>query len=132
MEFCEALKMLRSELGLTLDELATKIGSTKQALSRYERGECVPDLDVVQRWEERLEAPSGVLTCSNRIPRGFLESYPNSLIDAYTAWQAAEWANMMDGWVPAEGDTAELLQLWRKVNSDFQQAVLNLLRAHLR
>lgn len=132
MKFCDALKLLRTELNLTLEELAAKTGSTKQALSRYERGERIPDLDVVQEWEKRLELPYGVLTCCDKTPQGFLSSYPNSLIDAYTAWQAAEWAGLIDGWLPDFGDSGELLQLWRKADTDFQQAVLALLRAHVR
>jgi transcriptional regulator with XRE-family HTH domain len=132
MKFNDALKLLRSELGLTLEELAEKIDSTKQALSRYERGESAPDVDVVQEWEKKLQLPFGTLTCSDRIPQGFLDSYPDSLIDAYSAWQAAEWANIVDGWNPAFGDTGDLLQLWRKADADFQQAVLALLRAHVR
>jgi len=132
MKFCDALKLLRAELNLTLDELALKTGSPLASLSRYERGNSVPDVDVVQEWEKKLQLPFGTLTCSDRIPQGFLDSYPDSLIDAYSAWQAAEWANIVDGWNPAFGDTGDLLQLWRKADADFQQAVLALLRAHVR
>ena len=132
MKFCDALRLLRAELNLTLEEMAMKVGSTKQALSRYERGERIPDLDVVQEWEKKLELPHGVLSCSDKIPQGFLDSYPGSLIEAYSAWQAAEWANIVDGWNPAFGATGELLQLWRRCDSNFQKALLDLLRAHLR
>lgn len=132
MKFCEALKLLRTELSLTQDELAGKLGTTKQVLSRYETDARVPTLDVVQEWERLLDVPAGVLTSCAEIPQGFLESYPGSLTAAYAAWQAAVWASMMDGWNPAEGATAELLQLWRRTDPMFQRALLNLLRAHLR
>ena len=132
MKFCDALRLLRAELNLTLEEMAMKVGSTKQALSRYERGESVPDVDVVQEWERKLDLPHGVLTCSDKIPQGFLDSYPGSLIASYSAWQAAEWSGLIDGWSPAFNDTGELIQLWKRCDSDFQQALLSLLRAHLR
>ena len=36
MEFGDILKQIRRELGLSQDELAALLGTTKQVLSRYE------------------------------------------------------------------------------------------------
>lgn len=45
--FPERLKTLRTEKGITLEELARKIGTTKTTLSRYENGERSPKLQLV-------------------------------------------------------------------------------------
>lgn len=45
--FPERLKELRTEKGITLEELAKNIGTTKTTLSRYENGERSPKLQLV-------------------------------------------------------------------------------------
>ncbi|WP_242328335.1 helix-turn-helix domain-containing protein [Enterococcus avium] len=45
--FRQRLKKLRSEKGMTLEELANLIGTTKTTLSRYENGERSPKLQLV-------------------------------------------------------------------------------------
>lgn len=45
--FPQRLKELRAEKGITLEELAKKIGTTKTTLSRYENGERSPKLQLV-------------------------------------------------------------------------------------
>lgn len=45
----EQLKALREGLGLTQQELAERVGVTKQALSAWERGEYEPTLDSLLR-----------------------------------------------------------------------------------
>ncbi|EMF0060208.1 helix-turn-helix domain-containing protein [Enterococcus hirae] len=45
--FPQRLKELRTEKGITLEELAKKIGTTKTTLSRYENGERSPKLQLV-------------------------------------------------------------------------------------
>ncbi len=39
------LKMFRTESGLTQEELAEKIGVSRQAVAKWERGESVPDVE---------------------------------------------------------------------------------------
>jgi len=40
--FCERLKALRSEMGITQSTVATEMGTTKQTVSRWERGDIEP------------------------------------------------------------------------------------------
>jgi AbrB family looped-hinge helix DNA binding protein len=39
------LKMFRTESGLTQEELAEKIGVSRQAVAKWERGESIPDVE---------------------------------------------------------------------------------------
>lgn len=47
--FAERIKELRKRLEMTQDEMATKIGITRQSLSLYEKGERIPDIVVLRR-----------------------------------------------------------------------------------
>ena len=46
---------LRTERGMSQDELADKIMVTRQAVSRWENGESFPDIGVLERLSEILE-----------------------------------------------------------------------------
>lgn len=50
MTFGQKLKAYREEKKLTLDELATMLGTTKQVLSRYERGERTPKITTAREY----------------------------------------------------------------------------------
>ena len=47
MEFGDILRQIRAERGLSQDELAALLGTTKQVISRYETKKRVPRLSVV-------------------------------------------------------------------------------------
>ncbi len=51
-EFGERLKALRDKQGLSLDELAVKVGSTKSLLWRYENGKSEPGLTALRKLTE--------------------------------------------------------------------------------
>ena len=53
-DFGTVLRRIRKERGLTLDEMAKLLGTTKQALSRYERGERTPKITVAAKFAELL------------------------------------------------------------------------------
>ena len=44
MEFGDILKQLRQERGLSQEELAARLGTTKQVISRYETKKRIPRL----------------------------------------------------------------------------------------
>ena len=57
MEFGDMLKTIRKERGLTQDELASILGTTKQVISRYETKQRVPRLSVVEDYAAKLCVP---------------------------------------------------------------------------
>ena len=62
MEFGDILKQLRKERGLSQDELAALLGTTKQVISRYETKQRVPRLSVVAEFARKLGLPLSALS----------------------------------------------------------------------
>ncbi len=54
MVFNESLIKRRKELGITQDELADKLGVSRQSISKWENGECMPDSDKLIRLSDVL------------------------------------------------------------------------------
>jgi len=52
--FGESLRHIRKSRGMTLEEMAKLLGSSKQALSRYERNERTPKITVAARIADTL------------------------------------------------------------------------------
>ena len=57
MSFGETLITLRKRQGLTQEELAAKLYVTRQAVSRWERGEVVPGIDMLKLIAVTLDEP---------------------------------------------------------------------------
>jgi transcriptional regulator with XRE-family HTH domain len=53
-DFGENMKTIREKRGMTLEEMASYLGTTKQALSRYERGERTPKITVAAKYAKML------------------------------------------------------------------------------
>ncbi|MBR5561444.1 MAG: helix-turn-helix domain-containing protein [Clostridia bacterium] len=68
MDFADILKRLRIERGLSQDEMAALLGTTKQVISRYETRQRVPRISVVERFAERLGVPLSFLTGEVAVP----------------------------------------------------------------
>ena len=62
MEFGDILKQLRQERGLSQEELATMLGTTKQVISRYETKKRIPRLSVVADYAQKLGVPLSALS----------------------------------------------------------------------
>ena len=60
--FGENLKSYRLEQGLTLEQLAEKLDTSKQVLSRYENNKRSPKLNIVLEYAARLGVPVSTLT----------------------------------------------------------------------
>lgn len=57
MEFGQVMRSIREKNGWTLEEMAKKLGTTKQALSKYERGERTPKITAAASFAEILGIP---------------------------------------------------------------------------
>jgi transcriptional regulator with XRE-family HTH domain len=57
IEFGKKMREIREDRKWTLEEMAEKLGTTKQALSKYERGERTPKITVAARFAEILGIP---------------------------------------------------------------------------
>ena len=55
------LHLRRKELGLSQEELAARLGTTKQVVSRYENGQRTPKVTVVEAFARRLGVPLAAL-----------------------------------------------------------------------
>ncbi len=54
MKFADKLKAVRAFFGLSQEELANRIGTTKQTISRYESGSREPNLRTARSYAEKL------------------------------------------------------------------------------
>lgn len=52
--FGERLRQIRKEMGETQDEFAARIGTSKQVLSRYENGQRIPKISLVEGYAKAL------------------------------------------------------------------------------
>ncbi len=52
MEFGKRIAQLRRQMGLTQEALAQKLGVTNQAVSKWESGQCCPDIELLPRLAE--------------------------------------------------------------------------------
>lgn len=57
ISFGKTMKEIREQHGWTLEEMAQKLNTTKQALSKYERGERTPKVTVAAKFADKLGIP---------------------------------------------------------------------------
>lgn len=62
MTFGEKLKAYREEKDMTLEDLAQLLGTTKQVLSRYERGERTPKITTARAYANAMGVDFAMLT----------------------------------------------------------------------
>ena len=65
MRFCEKLKLLREERSMSLSEFANLLGTSKQVISRYERGENTPKITTVAHYAKVLNVSLAYLMNEN-------------------------------------------------------------------
>lgn len=61
VSFGERLRAIRKEKGLSQDEFAALLGTSKQVLSRYEIGQRIPKITQVQQYAEKLNVSADYL-----------------------------------------------------------------------
>ena len=66
METKEILQHLRTEKGLSQDELAEKVFVTRQAVSRWENGETLPNTETLKRLSALFDVSINTLLGSPR------------------------------------------------------------------
>lgn len=78
MNFGEKLRALRDQRGWTQEQIASKLGTSKQVISRYENNQRSPKLSVALKYAEILGVSSNYFTdnedsisASGTIPPGF-------------------------------------------------------------
>lgn len=73
MDFGKTIKAIREKNDWTLEEMAQRLGTTKQALSKYERGERTPKVTVASKFAQILGISLAELT-------GEAEALPENII----------------------------------------------------
>ena len=113
MKFNEKLTILRQERGLNMTEFAKLLGTSKQVIARYEKGENTPKITTVAHYAEVL---------------GVSLQY---LINEDCTDKHGKKANSPDQIVLTEGEEL-LLKLFRQIPEENRALVLEMIRAAVR
>lgn len=116
MKFSEKLKLLREEREMTLSEFAKLLGTSKQVISRYERGENTPKITTVAHYAEVLNVSLAYLMNDN-------------VTDKAGATQADKKATPPITITEGEHD---LINLFRMLPEEAQKMYLEVLRSSLK
>lgn len=117
MKFCEKLKLLREEKNMSLTEFANLLGTSKQVISRYERGENTPKITTVAHYAKVLNVSLAYLMNDNVTDR--TEATPT------------DKTNSPEEMLLTEGEKA-LLDLFRMLPEEAQKMYLDVLRNSLK
>ena len=127
--FAETLKRIRRERGLSQDELAEKIGTSKQVISRYESGQRIPKISVAVQIAKALGVTLEELN-GQAVP---FEGQP---IAARTSGDGEAWQAMLErlrtGAVqgenqPISADEMEVVHLYRSLTEAQKRRVKSLI-----
>lgn len=118
MRFGEKLKLLREERDMSLSEFANLLGTSKQVISRYERGENTPKITTVAHFAKVLNVSLAYLMNDN-------------VTDREEPTPADKKTTTPEETKLAEGEKA-LLNLFRQVPEHKQQVVLEMIRLALK
>ena len=72
MDFGSRLRQIRKELGETQDQFAARIGTSKQVLSRYEKGQRIPKVSLLEKYAKSLNVSVDYLMGSGDQEDAFL------------------------------------------------------------
>ena len=118
MKFCQKLKLLREERNMSLSEFADLLGTSKQVISRYERGENTPKITTVSHYASVLNVSLAYLMNDNVTDRA--EFTPHN-----------KKATAPEDPKLSEGEKM-LLDLFRQVPESQQQLVLQMISVALK
>lgn len=114
MKFNEKLTVLRKERGMNMTEFAKLLGTSKQVINRYERGENTPKITTVAHYAEVLGVSLQYLINENCTDRK--ATTPDK-------------ANASDKLQLTEGEEL-LLNLFRQIPEDQQKVFLEMGRVY--
>ena len=117
MKFSEKLKLLRDERDMSLAEFADLLGTSKQVISRYERGENTPKITTVAHYAKVLNVSLAYLMNDN-------------VTDRTGALPANETKSPEEPKL-SEGERM-LLDLFRQVPQERQELVLQMIQVALK
>ena len=112
IKFGKALSTLRKEADMTQNEVADRLNLSRQAISKYERGESFPDISVLVMLAELFYIPLGQLIGYGNPTQGDYSVYEN------IARGNADISQIIS---LAEDDLAKILPM---LNSDSKEALL--------
>lgn len=118
MKFCEKLKLLREERNMTLAEFAKLLGTSKQVISRYERGENTPKITTVAHYADVLGVSLAYLM--------------NDTVTDRTATTPADTKTASSAVIKLTAGEKALLDLFRQIPESKQQVVLEMIRLALK
>lgn len=132
MKFCKKLKLLREERNMNMTEFATLLGTSKQVISRYERGENTPKITTVAHYAKILNVSLEYLTNDNIDDRN-----GNNKINTPEKQQLSEGEkNWLELYHRLSNETRKVLitslDSFDTLNADQQQLALELIRVALR
>lgn len=103
--FGDILKRLRIEMSLSQDQLAEKLGTSKQVISRYEKNQRSPKVSTVEEYAEKLGVPVET----------FLSEAPSP--DPLSELDGVQFALMSETKDMSEGQLADLLKFAKMLKS---------------
>ena len=118
MKFNEKLTVLRKERGMNMTEFANLLGTSKQVIARYEKGENTPKITTVAHYAKVLGVSLQYLVNED-------------CLDRSGATHTNQKTNSPDGQKLTEGEKM-LLDLFRLVPENKQQLVLDMIRVALK
>lgn len=113
MKFCQKLKLLRKERNMNITEFATLLGTSKQVISRYERGENTPKITTVSHYANILNVSLEYLMDDNVIDRNIVSKKENTPED----------------FILSEGEKV-LIDLFRQIPEEKQKAFIEMGRLY--
>lgn len=117
-KFAETLKKMRKERGLSQEELAERLGTSKQVISRYESGQRIPKISMAYQLAKVLGVSLEELNGQTRTPAHI---YEGTQIAARTSGSGQEWAEMVERLqerrnAPILPEEQEVVELYRSLS----------------
>ena len=80
MKFGKALSTLRKQADMTQNEVADRLNLSRQAISKYERGESFPDISVLVMIAELFNVPYVKFNATQLTASGYVGSDVNMIL----------------------------------------------------